>query len=157
MLKPTSTILWRRLSGLNHKRINHDIWVCVIILSKKSCVMTSYYNFWPSDKCSILKIGIRVIPNFMPIKCSAVVNISHGNKNILFWGILRLNFCRPIFPNSHIFVDFFLSFVILSIKIHKILYLLQRKQIVNKTPKWHFLLMYFFLSLSFMKDTKILR
>jgi len=31
----------------------------VTLLSKKSCVMTNVYSFWPNGKCLILIIGIR--------------------------------------------------------------------------------------------------
>lgn len=57
----------------------------------------------------------RVILNFMLIKWFVVVNIFCGNKNVLFWGILRLSFwfifCWLIFFNLYFcWKNFFCNF-----------------------------------------------
>jgi len=49
-LHVTSIVLWQRPNGSSH----NQMWQAVMLSSKKNCVLTNDYNFWPSDKHSIL-------------------------------------------------------------------------------------------------------
>lgn len=55
-----SIVPWQRPRWVN-SQLTRGAWV-VTFLSRKSCVLTISYNFWPSSKCSIQQIFAPKIP-----------------------------------------------------------------------------------------------